>query len=78
MPCAVHEFEGYRKFISTPLGPERGLKRHDLQESDVRHCLSRWGLREAAPHGSFTYSCIPSLQRASRSAHNVNVSNVTV
>ena len=30
--------------ISTPLGPQRGLKRHDLQESDVRHCLSRWGL----------------------------------
>ena len=36
--------EGTAILISTPLGPQRGLKRHDLQESDVRHCLSRWGL----------------------------------
>ena len=44
----VRTSEGHGKvphFLKwTPLGPQRGLKRHDLQESDVRHCLSRWGL----------------------------------
>ena len=30
-------------YIHTARASE-GLKRHDLQESDVRHCLSRWGL----------------------------------
>ena len=41
--------ERYRKFSfyrSAPLGlgPQRGLKRHDLQESDVRHCYLAVGL----------------------------------
>ena len=46
LSCDIAEGHGKvpQFLISTPLGPQRGLKRHDLQESDVRHCLSRWGL----------------------------------
>ena len=46
----VRTSEGHGKvphFLKwTPLGPQRGLKvkRHDLQESDVRHCYLAVGL----------------------------------
>ena len=66
--------ERYRKFSfyrSAPLGlgPQRGLKRHDLQESDVRHCylavrLVRSGLTRffhlcyPEPTGATTYCVV--------------------